>query len=57
MLAGKKTGDFATPAEIVILFEVTPDAGGKRVVGFLDGHVEEVDEQHWATLKGKMAGK
>lgn len=55
MLAGKNTADYKTPAEIVMLFEVTPDADGKRVVAFLDGHVDVVDEHGWSALKGKMA--
>ncbi len=54
-LAGKNAGEYKNPAEVVMLFEVTPDADGKRVLAFLDGHVDVVDEHGWAALKGKMA--
>ncbi len=57
MLAGKHAGDYKNSSEVILLFEVTPDADGKRVVAFLDGHLDVVDENGWATLKGKMAAR
>jgi len=57
MLAGKNAGEYKNPAEVIILFEVTPNADGKRVVAFLDGHVDVVDELGWNALKAKMNTK
>jgi len=55
MLAGKTVAELPDPSQVMVLFEVTPDNNGQRVVAFLDGHVEAVDAQRWAALKEKMA--
>ena len=49
-LGGKALGAFDDPKEVVLFYEQTPTEDGKRIVAFLDGHVEMVSEVHWMEL-------
>lgn len=53
-IAGIKATEEKDAKNTVMLYETKAWPDGLRAVAFLDGHVDRIDEKHWATLKESM---
>ena len=47
----RKLASFDSPATMVVYFETTPQADGRRAVLFLDGHVKRLEDSEWQQAK------
>ena len=47
----RKLSSFDSPATMVVYFETTPQADGRRAVLFLDGHVKRLEDPDWQQAK------
>ncbi len=50
-LSRRKLASFDSPATMVVYFETSPQADGRRAVLFLDGHVKRLEDPEWQQLK------
>jgi prepilin-type processing-associated H-X9-DG protein len=51
LLSGKKLADIENPAEMIVFYEATPAADGRRGAAFLDGHVRLLSPGNWERYK------
>lgn len=50
-LSRRKLATFDSPATMVVYFETSPQADGRRAVLFLDGHVKRLEDPEWQQFK------